>query len=466
MKNTKNIYILYFCALLSLGSACGKNNKSTSSNDSYVDEVTIEYDEEVPENKIKETKKISHVAVDMGLPSGIKWASTNVGASSPFDIGDYFELGEIEPQDDDTRKKNKLMALPNNTPVTVGGNPQYDASTANWGEEWRMPNNYEFYELLTECAWMWMDDLENEGYRIIGPNGNVLFLPTTGYRDATKDEKILEKDGYGYYWEAPRGDVVWYNSLSGRDTKFPCFYFNFRTKETTDKSLGYGMNVRPITSSSNEDFGINESDIENSAIGKTFTLTKSGSISNHDYVDLGLPSGTKWATMNIGATNFFDYGSTFQWGAIDENFSFDSYYGETLGNDPVFKNIAGNPKYDAATAQWGESWRLPTKEEIAELANNCEWYICWKGNEQVLVGTGPNKNILVFPIYTGNREGRLCSIWSGTHSEYYQAYTFDLSYPSYKNNKPLPTYTPSKQNVRARIRPISNQRSVNDTTTN
>ena len=115
-------------------------------------------------------------------------------------------------------------------------------------------------------------------------------------------------------------------------------------------------------------------------------------VDGHEYIDLGLPSGTLWATMNIGATNPEDYGDYFAWGettpmdVYDESTyqwcngsyvmltkyctqSSSGYNGFTDGKTEL------DPEDDAATANWGPQWRMPSDDQIVELINNCttEW---------------------------------------------------------------------------------------------
>ena len=108
--------------------------------------------------------------------------------------------------------------------------------------------------------------------------------------------------------------------------------------------------------------------------GGTYTGTTNG----HDYVDLGLPSGTKWATCNVGATKPEDSGGYYAWGetAAKSEYSWDTYKYGTSNVDVqnLGSNIAGT-KYDVAYVEWGGGWRMPTLEQLNELYDNTtsEW---------------------------------------------------------------------------------------------
>lgn len=98
-----------------------------------------------------------------------------------------------------------------------------------------------------------------------------------------------------------------------------------------------------------------------------------GTSNGHEWVDLGLPSGTKWATCNVGTDKFDYYGDYFVWGSLqvvkDENISWSkrpSYY--NLGD-----SFSGLVKYDPARSSWGMTWRTPTKEEFVELVEYCQF---------------------------------------------------------------------------------------------
>ena len=134
-----------------------------------------------------------HIYVDLGLPSGLKWATCNVGADSPEEYGDYFAWGETETK--------KSYTIENN--ITYGkyiddfsGNPQYDAATANWGANWRMPTKEETMELRNNCTWTWISQDGIELYKITGTNGASIFIPCAGHFSSSK----LYADGTPCYW--------------------------------------------------------------------------------------------------------------------------------------------------------------------------------------------------------------------------------------------------------------------------
>ena len=147
-----------------------------------------------------------HEYVDLGLPSGLKWATCNVGANKPEDYGDYFAWGETSTKaeynsDNCPTYGLSESELQSQDYIDSEGNitSQYDTARAKWGGKWRMPTFEELNELLTKCTWTWMSQNGIDGYKVTGPNGNSIFLPAAGYRSGSS---LNDAGGYGYYWSS------------------------------------------------------------------------------------------------------------------------------------------------------------------------------------------------------------------------------------------------------------------------
>ncbi len=110
-----------------------------------------------------------------------------------------------------------------------------------------------------------------------------------------------------------------------------------------------------------------------SLVGGTSCNGQDNAINGHEYVDLGL--SVKWATCNVGARSPEDFGDYFAWGEISTREVYDGN-----SNVPLDEtiDISGDPKYDAARANWGGTWRMPSKEEQDELKEKCEWILTTK----------------------------------------------------------------------------------------
>lgn len=112
-------------------------------------------------------------------------------------------------------------------------------------------------------------------------------------------------------------------------------------------------------------------------------------------VDLGLPSGTKWATFNVGATAPHEYGNYYAWGETTTKSSYTEENSVTYGKR--MSDISGNVTYDAARANWGGTWRMPTYEEMKELYNNCTLTWTTQSGVNGYKVTGPNGNSIFLP---------------------------------------------------------------------
>ncbi len=162
-------------------------------------------------NEIKSSNVLNgHTFVDLGLPSGIKWATCNVGATNPEQFGDYFAWGETGPKKDyepknykfhlyDKKAKRKKFIFSKyyrDFDDHVILEPCDDTATANWGEGWRMPARDEMQELIDNCIGEWATINGVNGRLFTGPNGNSVFFPAGDYNYDNKYNSC------GYYWSS------------------------------------------------------------------------------------------------------------------------------------------------------------------------------------------------------------------------------------------------------------------------
>ena len=156
-----------------------------------------------------------HNYVDLGLPSGMKWATCNVGADSPVAYGDYFAWGETSPKDvydwvsyiwcnGEESTITKYSDNPNEGYNGFTDNlrtllPEDDAATVNWNAGWRTPTYNEMSELRNHCTVTWTTQNGVNGRLLTGPNGNSIFLPATGNR---YDNTCGGAGTYGSYWSS------------------------------------------------------------------------------------------------------------------------------------------------------------------------------------------------------------------------------------------------------------------------
>ncbi len=207
-------------------------------------------------------------AVDLGLPSGLKWADCNLGAEKPEDYGDYYAWGEVEPYysslDPLIWKEGKTgydwssYKWCNGSSFTLtkycsayrpdywdgegspDGNtvlePEDDVAHVSLGGKWRMPTYAECTELITECTWTWTTQNGVNGRLVTGKNGNSIFLPAAGYRF---NVVLCDAGSAGGYWSF---------SLN---TDLPSYarnvYFNSSNVSVDNGSRYYGNSIRPVS---------------------------------------------------------------------------------------------------------------------------------------------------------------------------------------------------------------------------
>lgn len=175
-----------------------------------------------------------HDYVDLGLSSGLKWATCNVGAEKPEDYGDYYAWGETVTKVSYTEKNSRMYGK---KIIDYSSKEHYDVARKKWGGTWRMPTVEECMELIVQCTWEWTKHNGVNGYNVMGPNGNSIFLPAAGYRCGSS---LHDTGEYGYYW----------SSTSYDDSNNDCacdIDFNWDYYYVDDEDRCNGQSVRPVT---------------------------------------------------------------------------------------------------------------------------------------------------------------------------------------------------------------------------
>ena len=359
-------------------------------------------------------------AVDLGL--SVKWASFNLGATSPEDYGDYYAWGETATKDrydwetytwcmgtNQTLTKycdNASYGYNGFTDGKADLDPEDDAACVILGDKWRMPTKAEQDE-LRKCTWIWTSVNGVSGYEVIGPSRNSIFLPAAGLRDGTE---LVRVGIGGHYWSSSLF-FPGYPEEGYQDYPDDASLLNLdsMTKYWFRDDRCYGFTVRPVYGDPKPD-------------------TPDPETPAPDAVDLGLPSGLKWASFNLGASKPEGYGDYYAWGETEPYYSsldpltwndgkeagylWESYIWCMGTSDTMTKYCSDSeygyngltdtktildPEDDAAERALRGNWHMPTDDEFAELLKNCTWEWTTTNGVDGQKVTGPNGNSIFLP---------------------------------------------------------------------
>lgn len=406
--------------------------------------------------------------------------------------------------------------------------PIDDAATFNWGSEWQMPSSEQFEELInteyTSTEWV---SLYGVNVKMIKSkvNNNYIYLPAAGRNDGLDEQSPSLVGTIGYYWSRTFG----LNTVGSTGTLMMNFDSQV-IGNGSDYARYAGLSVRPVLtekrtesvsrivlSESSLNLQIGETkvltatvlpeDAENKTVSWTSsnesiaTVSASGLVTakgegsctimctatdgsgvkaecavkvngnvttdEHEWVDLGLPSGTLWATCNVGANSPEEYGDYFAWGEIEpkDDYVWSTYKwmnaGQSSGkqiNKYTFAdgetsacwydgngNFIGDgkteldPEDDAATANWGSGWQMPTIDQMNELVDNCTRVWGQLNDEDGIFVMGPNGNTIFLPaagyrlyddsLYDWGRRGHYWSrsLSTGTYTSLTARYLYSSS---------------------------------------
>ena len=212
--------ILNLAVCLLMLTACAGNSSTSSCADSS--------------GAIDAGEETCQYGVDLGL--SVNWSDHNVGAETPDDPGYIIALGNV----------NGTIKAPSRVKTNISGTDQ-DIAMVKWGDGWRMPTGPEFQELFDKCEWKSEKLNGRNGFKVIGPNGNSIFLPVTGQAFIAKEgshyDIVLDKPGLnnneGNYWFASRAN-----------DRFGCNHLTFDTNTGEVKMMiaenYFIMSVRPV----------------------------------------------------------------------------------------------------------------------------------------------------------------------------------------------------------------------------
>ncbi len=336
---------------------------------------------------------VDHAYVDLGLPSGLLWATCNVGADNPEDYGDYFAWGETAPKDyydwstyqycngsSTTITKycsNSYYSSNDFTDDLTTLLPEDDAATANWGSGWRMPTKEEWQELYQNTTHTWTTQNGVNGRLFTASNGNSLFLPAAGSRSGSS---LNYTGSYGYYWSSSLYEEYPHDAWN-------YYFYSAYCDMYFDGSRCYGQSVRavlsgqsapttPPTGAINGNFSINSngdqvyfSQGNLQYIGSA--TTPYWKFAEHQWDVLGTTTGQNSSDENVDR-------DLFGWGTNGYNHGAVCYQPWNISTDCsdyyAYGNELCNLYSQTAQADWGynpisnggnqpNQWRTLTREE-------------------------------------------------------------------------------------------------------
>lgn len=348
------------------------------------------------------TDKVEYV--DLGLPSGNLWAKCNLGASSPEAYGDYYAWGEVEPKQEYTKSNHKWykegapsqgFTKYNNEDGKLTLEDEDDAVIQKLGNGWRTPTLADFRELTNQKYTTIEKTTLNgvAGYQITSKkNKKSIFIPCAGFKNSEKPQTRFISDDEEVavcMTNLRRIDNMVYNAWT--------FAFQNDRIGRYGKRRPDGISIRPVKGP--------------------------GVPVPNNCVDLGLASGLLWAKCNLGTTDPTQLGDYYAWGETSTKKKYYSNNYKHFKIDGGIKVLKYNEKDgktvldlndDAARANIGAGYRIPTKEDWEELLEDCKWEAVTTTLSEIIDPsqtkviarwkvTGPSGNSIVLPMTSGFR---------------------------------------------------------------
>ena len=438
-------------------------------------------------------------AVDLGLPSGTKWANMNLGATKPEEYGDYYAWGESDPKNSYSENTYKWFLKKYNY-LKGHGVIDYkmvldyedDAAFNTLGEKWYIPTMEQYEELKKHCSISFITNNDAQGCLFTSNlNGNSVFFPAGGYKYEAQIEHFqnrgfyLSRECYSYslYYGVEicvdNNKILWtslgsrYSGASIRpvsgdnDLRRPVESVSIQPQKVTSISgVSFQLSAQVLPREAvNREIVWSASSPEIASVGdQGIVYTKApgtaqicvtaadGGIQafcevtvieaeQFEAIDMGLPSGVKWANMNLGACSVEDYGNYYSFGEITEKNTYDwQHY--IWGNKTILKKYNNKSSYgdvdgrvildledDAANQKRQGAWRIPTKEELSELMDydNCTWYWCERNNKKGYLVTSLHNGAQLFFPAPGLKKG--ATLYSEESQGYYLSSTIGKDFP-------------------------------------
>ena len=361
--------------------------------------------------------------VDLGLPSGTLWAATNLNAFKPEQAGYYYQWGDTIGWTAEQVGTNKQFSWDDykyGTSEYTSDQTKYnatdglkilelsdDAAYQMLGAKWKMPTKEDFEELIENTTYSTVSINGVQGGKYTASNGNYIFLP---FKGAGSNNSIVNTNN-SYHWTSSVYEshisLAWYLDCYSDE----CYMNSIR------RSNGY--NIRPVY--------------------KPKTM---------EMVDLGLPSGNKWAKCNLGANSEEESGMYYQWGdtigwtkeqvGTDKAFNWNNYKFGSSSNLTKYNSSDGKTvldlEDDAVYATLGGNWKMPTHEDWKELYNNTEQQWTQVNDVNGYKCTASNGNYIFLPAAGRGSLSSLLSegsdgyVWSSSLNSVGSPYAFNCNF--------------------------------------
>ena len=353
-----------------------------------------------------------HEYVDLGL--SVNWATCNIGAKKPGDFGYYFAWGETTPKDNFGWDNYKFTNDGGSTFTKYNGSDlgelglEDDAASANWGGSWRTPTLKEFNELMANCDGVWIKEGDPEfggvagakfTSKVPGYTDKSIFIPAAGCRFGSE----LYGVGLRVY--------AWSTTLYAADLRraYRACLADTPDVETRSDGRAGGHSIRPVCPSNRSTDADDGKTTEPEEVDDNTPAPTSHN--GYECVDFGIRIDGKkhlFATRNVGASHEYDYGDFFAWGATEPYYTGYTMNGTSVtvtswkegksegyvqagaplyGSDGAYTTYTAagavlSPEHDAARANMGGDWRMPTFEEIKALCEKTTstWTDNYKGS--------------------------------------------------------------------------------------
>lgn len=383
--------------------------------------------EEIPAACLSQLCGDEYPFVDLGL--SVLWAKYNLGAIKETEHGDYFSWKDIH--------NNSLFSICSTEKCKIDISGYYnkqDVILGSCSPDIRMPSLQDFTELIRNCQWERSVIDGVNGYKVIGKNGNHIFLPISGSIDKSGNNSV---NHYGQYLSSSyqNDNVDHYLLLRYYENEYKIYEYN--------DGLTTGRTIRPV---------IDRVYYKQNTIAKPLEV-----IRKPEFVDLGL--SVKWALFNLGANKPEEFGDYFAWGALtpktDSPYSDISY--TELNSKKIIKDDNLTLENDVVALRLGNGYRMPTSKEIEEFETKCSF--TWKQLNGIwgCYCKGPNGNSIFLPaagsILNGKTEDAIefVRIWSSTvYTNNSDAYGFGIR----KSDNHSYVFNGGKRNEMHPIRPV------------